>query len=251
MRRCRTSLVVDGGMHGRIRNVMLRLCGAGLAALLSSIAPALAIGPSFDCSKVHTPLAQFICADPDLSKTDLEFVRSYYALRQQVGPSGWQAAKQEAIDFQNAVAQQCGIDQSGNLPINKATLTQCLQNAYKRQTSIWVSRLSGFALEEATRPIEQHVGLQARLQAIGLLSLTETIDGVYGAGTRAAIESWQRSAGLPVTGFLGNADATKLAGSAVAADGSSTYPATPWIPVPKAALIPISELAAIYERARQ
>ena len=68
------------------RMPMLSQVGRIVTLLLAATSiPCWAIGPSFDCDKVTTPLAHFICARSDLSRTDLEFVQSYYALRQQVG----------------------------------------------------------------------------------------------------------------------------------------------------------------------
>jgi hypothetical protein len=100
---------------------------AAVILLAATVVPGWAIGPTFDCSKVTTPLARFICASPDLSQTDLEFVQPYYALRQQVGPAGWQALKVEAVDFQSRIAHQCGIAPSGALPPDPAALTGCLR----------------------------------------------------------------------------------------------------------------------------
>lgn len=172
--------------------------------------PSARIGPSFDCSAVHTPTAQLICSSRDLSRIDLEFVQAYYALRQQVGETGWQGLKAEALDFQNQTMQRCGIPVAGQLPPDPAPWVTCLSAAYERQRSVWLSRLSGPALEEAQRPIEQHVALQHDLQAVGFLPATEKIDGVYGAATRTAIVAWQHSQGTPQTGFIRDADAIRL-----------------------------------------
>jgi uncharacterized protein len=120
---------------------------ATVILLAATVAPGWAIGPSFDCSKVTTPLARFICTSPGLSQTDLEFVQPYYALRQQVGPAGWQGLKVEAVDFQSRVARQCGIAPSGALPPDSAALTACLQQGYAAQRSVRLSRLSGAAVE--------------------------------------------------------------------------------------------------------
>lgn len=220
------------------------------AEQLTAIAHPQNFGPSFDCSKVHTPFAQFICASTDLSKTDLEYVQTYYVLRQHVGPTGWGAIKQEAIDYQNATSQECGVVTSDLPPSRKLPLANCIKTAYQRQTSLWRTRLSGVALEEATRAIDQHVALQRRLQILGLLPTTELIDGVYGAATRAAIEGWQHDNGLPITGFIGNDDANKLTATVVATNNStsaSSVAAKPKLST-RSPLIPMQELVVIYGR---
>ncbi len=167
------------------------------------------IGPSFDCNKADRPLALIICASPALSKVDLRFVQAYQALRQQVGKDGQRQLRQEAIDFQNAVLRACRIPETG--PVLGSP--ECVAAEYERQRSIWLSRLNGPASEEASRPIEQHIALQARLQKLGSLPAAVTIDGVYGDATRSAILAWQGVNRRPQTGFLDDADATALAGT--------------------------------------
>ena len=194
--------------------LLARSCAVATVLLAVTGGSGRAVGPSFDCNAVRTPLAQFICGSPDLSRTDLEFVQAYYTLRQQVGPGGWQALRQEDVDFQSRVEAQCGIAPSGDLPPDTTALAACLRQGYMAQRSLWLSRLSAAALEEARRPVEQHVGLQRDLQALGFLPPTATIDGVYGAATRAAILAWQRSRGAQETAFMGDQDAQALAGQA-------------------------------------
>lgn len=193
-------------------------------ALLATVGPCWAIGPSYDCNAVATPLAQFICANPNLSRMDLEFVQAYYALRQQVGSSGWKPLKLEAIDFQNRVDVLCSIAPSGTLPSGAAELATCLEKGYEEQRANWASRLTGPALDEVNRPIEQHVALQRDLQTLGFLSPSATIDGVYGEATRAAILEWQHSRNLPETAFIGAADGTALEAQA-AGSVAMTQPA--------------------------
>jgi len=170
------------------------------------------VGPSFDCAAGHSPITDLICSSADLSRIDLTFVQAYYALRQQVGETGWQALKAEALDFQNRTMQRCGVPATGSLPPEPGPWVVCLSAAYERQRAVWLSRLSGPAAEEAGRPIEQHIALQRDLQTLGFLPPTATIDGVYGAATRLAILAWQRTRVLPASGFLDDHDATVLAG---------------------------------------
>ena len=167
------------------------------------------IGPSFDCNKASSPLALMICASPALSKVDLRFVQAYQALWQQVGKEGQRQLLAEAVDFQNAVLHACRIPETG--PVSGSP--ECVAAEYERQRSIWLSRLNGPASEEASRPIEQQIALQARLQKLGFLPAAVTIDGVYGEATRSSILAWQGVNRRPQTGFLDDADATALAGA--------------------------------------
>jgi serine/threonine protein kinase len=166
--------------------------------------PPMTIGPSFDCGKTKTPLQNLICSDPALSRVDVEMVQPYYVLRQIVGKDGWQDLLYEAIGFSDQTAYDCRISDAGELPPDQAKLKTCLLQAYKAQRSVWLQKLEGAGREEAERPIEQHIALQARLQAMGYLPATARIDGVYGTATRAAIAAWQTAAQLPVTGLLGD-----------------------------------------------
>ena len=184
------------------------------------------VGPSNDCGKADTPLMQFICADADLSRTDVEMVQPYYVLRHQVGPSGWQALMVEAINFQTQTASYCGIV-NDILPADGAALKICLSGAYRRQRSVWLARLSGDGRQEAVRPIDQHMQLQAKLQMLGFIASTDKIDGIFSTGTRAAITAWQTSAGFPATGLLGDTDASRLTASS---QGATTVPMAMSVP---------------------
>jgi hypothetical protein len=210
---------------GYLMNAFLKGCGA--TAVLLTAGAASAIGPSFDCSAVSTPLASLICASPELSRIDLEFVQAYYALRQQVGQPSWQALKLEAIAFQERTMQRCGIPPSGPAPANDSTMITCVRLAYEWQRDNWRSRLTGAAAEEASRPIDEHLALQRDLQALGFLPANEKVDAVYGDATRAAIAAWQTARGLPVTGFLSHPDAARLLADTVTAGTPTLAPSPP------------------------
>jgi len=176
----------------------------------AALPSAARIGPSFDCTKADSPVMHLICRDADLSRADVLMVQPYYVLRHLVGPTGWKALMVDAINFQQTTQQACGVDASGNLPSDLGTLKGCLIRAYATQRNVWMARLSGSGLQEAQRPIQQHIALQARLQTLGYLPATEKPDGIYGTTTRAAIINWQQSVGLPITGLLGDGDAARL-----------------------------------------
>ena len=158
---------------------------------ISEHSRASAIGPGFDCAKAMRPLARLICADPELSKTDLRFNQAYEALRQQLGTSSRQQLQQDDLEYLDSVRRLCGVPDTGEV----AGSPSCVGAQYDRKREEWTSRLSGPAREEATRPIERHVALQADLQRLGFLPTTAKIDGVYSAAMRAAIVAWQNASG--------------------------------------------------------
>ena len=90
------------------------------------------IGPSFDCARADTEVTKFICSDAELSLVDLLLVQPYYVLRQEVGPLGWKPLMVEAIAFQQAVQQACGIDPAGNLPTDLPAVKACMIRTYTR-----------------------------------------------------------------------------------------------------------------------
>jgi clan AA aspartic protease (TIGR02281 family) len=88
--------------------------------------------------------------------------------------------------------------------------------------------LQGSALEEASRPVEEHVALQRELRRLGYLSPAVNImPGVYGQSTRAAISAWQGANGRPVTGFLSNDDAAVLVRGTPSPQGAPPTGAAP------------------------
>lgn len=152
------------------------------------------------------PLARMICANPELSETDLRFNQAYFALLQQLDPAGRKLLQQEDQEFLNSVQRFCGVPASG--PVSGSP--DCVAAQYDHERAQWIARLSGGAYEEANRPIEQHIALQNKLQQLGFLPSTTKINGVYNAATRSAIVAWQNAAGRPATGLMSDADAAAL-----------------------------------------
>jgi hypothetical protein len=196
------------------RVVRTSLYAAAALATTGMAPPAQSAGPSFDCSLATASLGRLICASTDLSSIDRGFSQAYYALRQQVGPSGWAALTQEDLGFVNSVSISCGLPADGTLPSDMQGAAMCVAGLYERQRDAWMSRLTGAAASEANRPPGTHIALQQRLQDLGYLSSDAPIDGVYGAATRGAIMAWQSHAGLAQTGLLGEQDAMRLADEA-------------------------------------
>ena len=169
------------------------------------------IGPSFDCSKVTTQVALFLCSDPDLSQIDVVMVQPYYVLRHQVGPTGWKTLLAQATRLMDSTYVTCGIDPTGMvLPADRAALKTCLMNAYMGERAYWMTMLNSPGREEAMRSIGQHILLQGKLQRLGYIPASDKIDGIYGTATRTTITNWQQSVGLVPNGYLSDCDAAKL-----------------------------------------
>jgi uncharacterized protein YecT (DUF1311 family) len=184
---------------------------AGVVALIGAAkATAEQIGPSFDCHTAQQPLAQLLCSDPDLSRTDLRFAQAYFALLKQVGEAGKNQLKQEDLQFLDAVQRKCSIPTPGQAVPQSEASRNCVKSAYEAQRAVWVLRLTPPFSEEANRPIERHTALQRSLQKLGFLPADAAMDGVYGGGTREAISKWQSAQGRNVTGVLGEADAQAI-----------------------------------------
>jgi hypothetical protein len=171
------------------------LLGATVALAIGNLHAAKAeqarLGPSFPCPSPRDPLAQLICSSPELSEGDLKFVQAYRALRYQLDPAGQKALRQEAVGFDSAVRQRCGIGKPDSGQATDPAAIPCVLHAYQNQRGLWASRLSGVAAEEAARPLPEHIALQAGLQKLGFLPASASVGGVYGDSTRTAIRAWQ------------------------------------------------------------
>jgi uncharacterized protein len=182
------------------------------------------IGPSFDCSKVKTPLAILICGSPQLARIDAHFNQAYWALRNQLPPDGRQALAEEDSDFLNSVLVACDVPEEGAAHGS----TECVGAHYDAQRARWAARLTGPALEEANRAPEQHTSLQASLQKLGFLPSDARIDGVYGPATRSAISAWQTARGRSITGFVSDDDARTLSAEIFSPAAANAAPPIPF-----------------------
>ncbi len=214
---------------------------AALGASARAQAPAASfsserVGPSFACPTPRDPLGQLICGSSLLARRDLEFVQTYQALRQQSSAAEQQALRVEAVEFSRNVRSECSIGPAvgPNAPVTdppSSGSVPCVEQHYMRQRDIWATRLTGAAREEAQRDIGQQIALQRDLQQLGLLSQSETIDGVYGSRTRMAIMAFQQTLGTPTTGLIGDDDALALSRQVAPARSYTAPPA----PLPRTA----------------
>ena len=175
------------------------------------------VGPSFDCVSARAPVLKFICDNEDLDRSNLEMMQPFYVLLYQNGTAGFNALQKEISAFYDHTFGDCLVDvKTGALPPARA-LDICLNLAFKRERALWLSRLQGDGLEEASRDIEQHVDLQQTLKRLGYAPPTDRNDGNYGPSTRAAIIRWQTASSLPPTGLLGDSQVNALLQSPPAA----------------------------------
>jgi TPR repeat protein len=179
-----------------------------------TLGDAHATGPSFDCSKIgQDALSAIICSSPELSAQNLLLGQTYYALRHQVGPIGQDDLKAEAKATNNAMKRHCLIPNATPLPFPSQSYVACVQSDTKHIRDSWMARLThgSFAnLEEAQRPVDELIAAQRELIRQGLLSNTNTADGLFGDGTRKALMAWQATHSVPPTGALDDRTATSL-----------------------------------------
>ncbi|MCP1215098.1 peptidoglycan-binding protein [Acetobacter orientalis] len=206
-----------------------------LLALITSvpnIAWAQEYKPDFNCSVDHSKdsIATMLCENSDAAKHELIFDQTYYALRQIVGKLGWKALKQEAI-ADDEVFKECIAPDAMDGSLPKAD-PQCYISKMDEITQKYKARLSGSALEEASRPIDRHIALQQKFIDLGYLPAGSIADGVYGEGTREAISTWQRVSHRPSDdGFISDADAAVLSGaSAPQQIQTATAPPVNYVP---------------------
>lgn len=198
------------------------ILAAGLATAPVA-AEAQVYRPDFSCSVDHSKdsIATMLCQNSEAAKHELIFDQTYYALRQVVGKNGWKSLKQEAISDDDAFKQCIAVaspENSQELPLADPG---CYVSHIDALTEKYKRRLSGSALQEASRPIDDHIALQGRLIVLGFLPSSAAVDGVYGEATRQAIQTWQRVAKRPqADGFISDSDASILL-----ANDASTSPA--------------------------
>lgn len=190
--------------------------------------------PDFNCSADHSKdsIATMLCQNSEAAKHELMFDQSYYALRHLIGQSGWKYLKQEAIADDDIFKQCVGNVDPGNPQVLPPVDSACYISNMDILTAKYKHRLSGAALEEANRSIDDHIALQAKLIALGYLPSTAIADGVYGEATRQAIQTWQRVSQRPqADGFLSDSDAIALLskGSIPHSETSDNSPVAPSI----------------------
>ncbi|MCP1241747.1 restriction endonuclease [Acetobacter lambici] len=173
--------------------------------------------PDFSCSADHSKdsIATMLCENSEAARHELIFDQTYYALRQIVGKEGWKSLRQEVM-ADDAVLGDC-LDSTrlvGPQNIPQAD-PACYIAHMDALTDKYKARLTGVPLEEASRPIDDHIALQQNLIDLGFLTQAQRADGVYGEGTRTAIVKWQQAnTSSPADGFISDTDAAHIASMA-------------------------------------
>lgn len=146
-----------------------------------------------------------LCQNSEAAKHELIFDQTYYALRQMVGKSGWKALKQEVVSDDDAL-KECIVPftPEGELP---EADPDCYIKKMDALTEKYKGRLSGAALEEASRSLDQHILIQQKLMDSGYPKNAKSADGVYGEATRIGILEWQKKNNISQTGFISDDEA--------------------------------------------
>lgn len=137
------------------------------------VVPEAALGqeykPDFNCAAdlSKDSIATMLCQNSEAAKHELIFDQTYYALRQIVGKEGWKALKQEAI-ADDDVFKACVGPETADGALPRAD-PYCYISTMDALTQKYRRRLSGSALEEASRPIDQHIALQQKFIDLGYL----------------------------------------------------------------------------------
>jgi peptidoglycan hydrolase-like protein with peptidoglycan-binding domain len=157
---------------------------------------------SFDCSRDHSPLAVMVCGDRTLTaverRTTVNYLAAYFSLEDESRTS----FRNDHIKWLNGLTARCGLSPNprqltGEPP---ALSVECIRRLYTQRGDLYHKRLSGAALEESNLSPALLKKLQKRLADLKFLS--GTVDGVFGADTRAAIKSYQASTGRTQSNFL-------------------------------------------------
>jgi hypothetical protein len=190
---------------------------------------------SFDCSRDHSLLAVAVCGDRTLTAVERRTTVNYLAAYFSLDDESRTTFRNDHIKWLNGLTARCGGSPNprqlgGEQP---ALSVECVRRLYTQRGDLYHKRLSGGALEESNLSPALLKKIQKRLADLKFLS--GTVDGVFGADTRAAIKSYQGSIGRPESNFLTTQERnTLLASNAPPAPTSVSKPAPVAAPQPPA-----------------
>src|ERR1700722_12966161 len=101
-----------------------------LGLLLAAIAPAYAVGPSFDCRYAKTGLERLICRDPTLAETDLGIAQVVSAMRERFGTGEAPEIERRNVILRNEAQVDCEVPSTG-IPQN-SNVTLCVLFWFQR-----------------------------------------------------------------------------------------------------------------------
>jgi uncharacterized protein YecT (DUF1311 family) len=168
-------------------------------------------GPaSFDCAKDRSPLAVTICNDQPAAAAERRTAVSYLALYFKLDERSRVGFRVDHLQWIQAMSARC--PQSANprqFGADQLALSvQCVRQMYSQRTDLYHKQLSGAALEEVNLSPALLKKIQQRLVELKVLS--GTVDGMFGADTRAAIRGYQASIGHAQRNFLSAQERTML-----------------------------------------
>jgi peptidoglycan hydrolase-like protein with peptidoglycan-binding domain len=168
---------------------------------------------SFDCSRDHSLLAMTVCSDRTLTAVERRTTVNYLAVYFSLDDANRTSFRNDHVKWLNGLTARCGPSPNprqfgGEQP---ALSVECVRRLYTQRGDLYHKRLSGAALEESNQSPALLKKIQKRLADLKFLS--GTVDGVFGADTRAAIRSYQASAGHAQSDFLTNQERNMLLAS--------------------------------------
>jgi peptidoglycan hydrolase-like protein with peptidoglycan-binding domain len=168
---------------------------------------------SFDCTRDRGLLAATVCSDRTLTAVERRTTVNYLAAYFSLGDESRTSFRNDHIQWLNGLTVRCGL--SPNLrPLGAdqgALSVECVRRLYTQRGDLYHKRLNGTALEESNLSPALLKKIQKRLADLKFLS--GTVDGVFGADTRAAIRSYQASVGHVQGNFLTAQERTMLLAS--------------------------------------
>jgi peptidoglycan hydrolase-like protein with peptidoglycan-binding domain len=157
---------------------------------------------SFDCTRDRSLLAVTVCSDRTLTAAERRTTANYLAVYFSLEDENRTGFRNDHTKWLNGLPARCGLSPNmrqvgGEQP---ALSVECVRRLYTQRGDLYRKRLSGVALEESSLSPALLKKLQKRLADLKFLS--GTVDGVFGADTRAAIKNYQASIGHPQNNFL-------------------------------------------------
>jgi peptidoglycan hydrolase-like protein with peptidoglycan-binding domain len=161
--------------------------------------------PAIDCVKDRSALALAVCHDKAATAAAHRAATTYLALYFSLEESKRAAFRTEHMAWLSGLGAACTAPAGnpvlpGASPPPSGPAPDCLKRMLGQKADAYRKRLDAAALEEINLPPLTQKKIQKRLIELKLMS--GGADGMFGAGTRVAIRSFQASAGHAQTGFL-------------------------------------------------